>query len=83
MLRATEKRNVSRRLVSFSLNSLRMANPGMNDRKTKTMISLKIGMSNKIVIFARKVIIGITIMIFLMFSVNSMSICFSLSEPIL
>ena len=60
-----------------------MANPGINDRKIKTMISLRIGMSNKIAIFAKKVIIGITIMTFLMFSVNSMSICFELSEPIL
>jgi hypothetical protein len=60
-----------------------MANPGINDRKIKTAISLKIGMSNKIAIFAKKVIIGITIMTFLMFSVHSMSIFFELSEPIL
>jgi ABC-type molybdate transport system permease subunit len=36
-----------------------MANPGINDRKIKTMISLRIGVFSKIAIFAKKVMIGI------------------------
>ena len=75
-LRATEKSIVSRKLSSFSLKSLRMANPGMNDMKIKTMISLKIGMLNKIAIFAKKVIIGMSIKTFLMFSVTQCQFVF-------
>jgi hypothetical protein len=50
-----------------------MANPGINDRKTKTIISLSIEIPNKIVIFKKKVIIGIAITTFLMYSTNLMS----------
>ena len=57
------------------MKSLRRANPGINDRKVKTMISLRIGISSKIAIFAKKVIMGITIKNFLIIGVNSMSLC--------
>jgi hypothetical protein len=74
ILRATEKRILSRKLISFSLNSLRRANPGINDRNIKTMTSLRIGISNKIAMFAKKVIMGITIITFLMFRFNSVNL---------
>jgi len=39
----------------------------MNDKKIKTITSLRSGMSNKIVMSAKKVIIGIAIKNFLVF----------------
>ena len=69
MLSPTEKRTVSRKVVAFNLNSLRKAKPGINDKKTKTVVSLRIGMFKKIAMFAKKVIIGIIIRAFLMLSI--------------
>ena len=61
---------ISRKLIFFSLNKPRRTNPGMNDKKIKTAISLRSGMFNKIVASANKVIIGIVIKYFLVFSVS-------------
>lgn len=64
ILKPTEKRIVSKKLISFILRSLRIANPGINDRKTKTMISLRAGIFSKIARLAKRVIIGIIIKTF-------------------
>lgn len=59
MLKATENRMVSNKSISLRLNSLRSANPGIKERKVKTMISLKKGMPNRSEIFETKTKSGI------------------------
>jgi hypothetical protein len=65
ILNATEKSTVSKKLLSFNLISLRIAKPGIIDKKKKTAASLRRGMSSEIAIFAKKVEIGIIIRVFL------------------
>ena len=70
MLKPTENRIVSTMFLSFNFIILRRMNPGINERKTKTMISLKMGMSSQIAISIRLIRIGIARLIFLIFGVR-------------